>query len=137
MTTDQMQAIHDIFAKAKADVEALLKPKDEPKCDGFREPWMHGTIEPTAIVDCRGTVLWRPIDGKANFSFVEAMRLIVCVNALTGVADPAAFVAKAKRLEDWARACPKSKTSRGWKWVGADGRDSSWLYDGQQILEAK
>ena len=47
-------------------------------------------------------------DGRANLD-----RIVTCVNALAGIDDPAAFVERAKRMEEALRECARADADCG------------------------
>ena len=119
----------DAFAKEwndlKARMEAALKAEPEA-CEDFGEPWNSGGGE--YIKDRYNDYA---ISSRGNAS---RNRIIACVNAMQGIANPAAFVERAKRLQEVARATPFWLLGNdGWTWNCDNARCGKWL---RELAEA-
>jgi len=89
------------------------------------EPWGFGFLEEGCVCEKNGggLVIHRSLDpeeGRRQFGRADLARIIACVNALAGIADPAEFVKRAKAIEAAAsNAVPMMQMA--WKQYGVGG----------------
>jgi hypothetical protein len=123
-----LNQIESAFHASIEQVREQAKPKEAAKCEDYEEPWSMPSTN--ARMDAAsGEVI--DLFGPRNFRLRS--RAVACVNALAGIPDPAAYVARTKKLVEHCKANKFRIDDRILSWL-ANPERIEWLRELESLV---